>query len=480
MIGIAMSAVAIAFVVGRKLCDLGSAQIPKPNTKDSRRFRPPWRIAAGMLLISWPMVSCRTDRPQSKDRNVTISFVGWNSGSTTDADQVKALLGEFTARTGIRVNYIVGPESTDDLLSLYQHWFERKSESPDVLTMDNVWKGILADDLADLDPYLGQETKRILPRALEDSVVNGKLVAMPFNMQIGVLYYRLDLLKKYGFSHPPRTWEELVMMAARIQQGERAKGNKDFWGFVWQGAPYEGLTCDALEWQASYGGGNIVESDGHVSVDNPQTIKALKMAKSWIGTISPPSVLTFLEQDDRNIWERGNAAFRRDWTWRRAPLGKSQEGTAITAISPLPGDGAEVTVLGGESLAISTYSRHPRESAELIRFLTSREIQARLWPEQGLLPVIQELYDDPKYQESQPELKRLEVTLATGGIVRPSTVAGQRYPEVSRAYYTAVHSTLVGQTSAERAMSRLQTDLIKITGFPSGKPKSNAAGHSAQ
>ena len=425
-------------------------------------------IVAASFCI-WAMTSCRTEQTKSTDQNAAISFVGWNSGSTRDAEKVKALLGESTARTGIRVNYIVGPESTDDLLALYRQWFERKSESPDVLTLDNVWKGILAEHLADLNPYLEREVRQIVPRAAQDDTVDGRLVAMPFNMQMGVLYYRQDLLRKYGFSHPPVTWEELVKMASRIQQGERAQRKKDFWGFVWQGAPYEGLTCDALEWQASYGGGNIIDNNGHVAVENPRTIKALKMAKSWIGKISPPSVLTFMEEDGRSIWEKGNAAFRRDWTWR-TPYEKPL--SSETAISLLPQDGAQATVLGGESLAISRYSKHPREAAELIRFLTSRDVQARLWQEELVLPVNRDLISDPQYIGAQPELERLEAAISTGGIVRPSVISGKRYPEVSRAYYTAVHSALEGQISVERAVSKLQTDLVNITGLPPVRPHS--------
>ena len=433
----------------------------------------PIMIAAAFFCLL-PIVSCRGRQPKSADRNVTISFVGWGSGSTMETRKVKVLLEEFTARTGIRVNYIVGPESADDRLALYQQWFQRKSETPDVLNMDTVWPGLFADDLVDLIPYFGQNLGRISPRAVQGDMVKGKLVAMPFNLQVGVLYYRSDLLKKYGFLHPPRTWEELVKMAARIQQGERAKGNKDFWGFVWQGAPYEGLTCNALEWQASYGGGTILEQNGVVSVDNPKTIRALKMAKSWIGTISPPSVLTFMEEDDRSMWDKGNVAFRRDWTWRGTPFGKLQEaGAGDTAIALLPQDGTEATTLGGESLAISRYSRYPRESAELIRYLTSRDMQFKLWQDESLLPVIREFYDDPKYFELRPELAELKVLLTTGGTARPSAVSGKRYPEVSRAYYTAVHSALAGQTTVEQAMSGLQTELVRITGLPPGKPNSS-------
>jgi trehalose/maltose transport system substrate-binding protein len=103
-----------------------------------------------------------------------------------------------------------------------------------------------------------------------------------------MLFYRVDLLRKYGYRAPPKTWEELEVMARRIQSGERASGNKDFWGFVWEGAPSEVLTCNALEWQVSDGGGTILEQDGKVTVNNPRTIRAWQRAARWVGSISPP------------------------------------------------------------------------------------------------------------------------------------------------------------------------------------------------
>jgi ABC-type glycerol-3-phosphate transport system substrate-binding protein len=82
----------------------------------------------------------------------------------------------------------------------------------------------------------------------------------------GLLYYRTDLLEKYGFKNPPNTWNELTQMAQKIQEGERNGGVKDFYGFLFQGSAYEGLTCNGLEWLASSGAGTIVESDGKVSI----------------------------------------------------------------------------------------------------------------------------------------------------------------------------------------------------------------------
>jgi hypothetical protein len=120
---------------------------------------------------------------------------------------------------------------------------------------------ILADDLLDLRAYVPeQEIQAHLPELIANDTVNGRLVALPANLNEGMLFYRVDLLRKYGYRGPPKTWEELEVMARRIQAGERANGNKDFWGFVWEGTPYEGLTCSALEWQVSEAGGQLLAS----------------------------------------------------------------------------------------------------------------------------------------------------------------------------------------------------------------------------
>ena len=101
-----------------------------------------------------------------------------------------------------------------------------------------------------------------------NDTVDGKLVAMPWFGDFGILYYRTDLLKKYGYSSPPTTWTQLFAMAKKIQDGEQA-GNSSFSGFVFQGNSYEGLTCDALEWYASSGAGSFIDA-GKVTIDNPK------------------------------------------------------------------------------------------------------------------------------------------------------------------------------------------------------------------
>ena len=145
--------------------------------------------------------------------------------------------------------------------------------------------------------------------------MNGKLVAVPYFTEISLLYYRSDLLKKYHFKHPPVTWSELEHQAQVIQDGERANGNKRFWGFLWQGAASEALTCNALEWQISEGGGRLIDPDGKLDLNRDRTVIALKRAHAWIGTISPPDVTSQLEDDSLGIWKQGDGAFMRNWPY---------------------------------------------------------------------------------------------------------------------------------------------------------------------
>jgi trehalose/maltose transport system substrate-binding protein len=425
--------------------------------------------AAGMTGLA----GCHSKSGDAAPQPVTITFIGRGPATLSELAADRSVLSRFTQKTGIQVKLIVGPESMTDRLQLYLDALERKSSTPDVLYTDVIWPGVLAEYTVDLKPFTAEGVKLVMPAALQNNTVDGRLVAMPFSIEVGLLYYRTDLLAKYGFKKPPETWDELAQMAGRIQDGERAEGHKDFWGYVWQGAQYEGLTCNGLEWQASSGGGKIIEDDGTITVNNPQTVKALKRAKSWVGSISPPSVLAFKEADAENIWDSGNAAFQRGWVWRGNPTGKlpdAANGGNFGVTLPPSGGTGHVSVLGGQSVAVSKFSAHPREAAEFVRYLTGREAQMWQWKRGSMLPALTEFYEDPRYVASRPGLERMRDIITGGATTRPSTITGRHYAEVSRAYYSAVHSVLTGEVTAEKAMADLEVELVKLTGFKIGKP----------
>ena len=139
---------------------------------------------------------------------------------------------------------------------------------------------------------------------------------MPWFGDFGILYYRTDLLTKYGYSGPPKTWAQLGAMAQKIQDGERAN-NPNFYGFVYQGNAYEGLTCDALEWLASSGGGQFIDG-GKVTINNPRAAAILNLQRSWVGKITPRGVTTYQEGESEKAFTAGNAAFMRNWPYAYA------------------------------------------------------------------------------------------------------------------------------------------------------------------
>jgi trehalose/maltose transport system substrate-binding protein len=410
--------------------------------------------------------ACNKTSPSAPLKTVTVIDQGWSS---SDYQGRLNEVAEFTRQTGIRVEFLPGPEAAAEQLATSRKLLESGAKVPDVYVVDVIWPGVLADHLLDLRQYIPeQEIAAHLPELIANNTVNGKLIALPSFLNEGVLFYRLDLLRKYGYRTPPTTWRELEDMARRIQAGERADGNNDFWGFVWQGAPSEALTCNALEWQVSQGGGTILDENGKVTVNNPRTIHAWERAARWVGSISPPGVVAHKEWDAQNIWLSGNAAFMRNWSSgyiaAHAPDSIVRDSFDI---APLPrGSAGTASTLGGAGYGVSAHSLHPQEAAMLVRFLCGRNQQVRRLRNTSEASTISELYDEPDVLANNPHWMRISETFRKGIALRPSRAAGKMYPDVSRAYWEAVHAVLTGKKSAPQAATELQSELEQMLRTP--------------
>ena len=423
-----------------------------------------------IFLLSIALIGCR----QSPREPVTVRYTySWNE----DRPQERALLQQFTQETGIRVQSIPVPEYTRNYLDLARQLLTNGS-GPDLLNIDLIWSPIIEPDSVDLRSYLAAEVSLLEPQLLASYTVNGKLVAVPFNVPLGGLEYRTDLLREYGYDHPPQTWNELESMAGRIQAGERAKGTKDFWGYVWQGGAGEALTCNALEWQASAGGGRIIEQDRTISVNNPAAIRAWQRAKHWIGWISPPSVVAYRELDSMLVFDSGKAAFNR--MWFLTPMSRSGQARKIgwrssrpvfkTGFSRIPGGpGGSAGTLGGTGTAISLHSTHRQEAIALLRFQLRAQMQASEKDSDSGGPLQAEFSDPPSI--SKPYDSSTASNPQASIVARPSVAAGSAYKQVSRAYIDAVYTVLTGQREAPEAAAELEKQLIEITGFTVGPPK---------
>ncbi|MBA3532985.1 MAG: ABC transporter substrate-binding protein [Ardenticatenales bacterium] len=374
----------------------------------------------------------------------------------------------------VQVNVLETIDSATDRLGLYLQFFEAQSSEVDVYQIDVIWPGDLAEHLIDLTPYADQAViDSHFPAIIENNTVNGELKAIPWYTDAGLLYFRTDLLQKYGFDSPPETWDELEEMATAIQEGEQAE-NPDFVGYVWQGNAYEGLTCDALEWVASNGGGSIVSPEGVITINNENAVAALEQAAGWVGTISPSGVTGFQEEDARKVWQAGNAAFMRNWPYAYS-LGQASEDSAVVdmfGVAPLPhGEGSEggAACLGGWQLAVSKYSEHPDVAADVALFMASEEEQKIRAIEGSLNPTIQSLYEDEEVLAASPFFGEL-YDVFINATPRPSTVSSPNYNEVSTLFYTAAHSVITGEADAADALEELELELEDLLGFETGAP----------
>ena len=237
-------------------------------------------------------------------------------------------------------------------------------------------------------------------------------------------------------------------------------------GYVFQGRAYEGLTCNGIEWVASFGGGSIVEPDGKISINNPQAAAALNAAKGWIGAITPEGALNYAEEEARGIFQSGNAVFMRNWpyAWGLANAGDSpvKDKVGVAVLPQGEGEGARhAAALGGQQLAVSKYSANPKEAADLVRYLTSAAEQKRR-ALAGFNPTRKSLYSDAELLQSNPFLKEFQ-TVMENATPRPSTVTGAKYNQVSSEFVRAVHNTLSGQGTAEENLAALEKSLDRVS-----------------
>jgi trehalose/maltose transport system substrate-binding protein len=393
----------------------------------------------------------------------TVSMFCSSSGS--EYELCKNAAEAWAKESGNQVKINKMPASWDDALPLYQQLLAAKSSDIDVLLVDVVWVGMLQKNLLDLNGEVpADEIKAHFPSALAAGSVDGKLVAMPWYNDTGLLFYRKDLLEKYG-KPVPKTYAELVATAQDIQDSERKAGNGDMWGYAWQGKAYEGLSCDAIEWVASYGGGTIVDEKGNITIDNPKAAAALTEAASWVNKISPQGVLSYDEESSRGTFEAGNAVFLRNWSYvwgtSQTAGGKLVGKVGVTAL-PVGAEGEKSSGCAGTAhISVSKYTKHKAAAVSLVRYLTGAAEQKRRVVEAAYNPTLAPLYQDPDVLKAIPFLQ--DAIKGFGeSVARPSSVTGSSYNKVSQAFYTEVHAVLAGEKTADVALKDLAAELAKI------------------
>lgn len=393
----------------------------------------------------------------------TVTFaVG---GAPAEFDHWERVARDFQAQTGIRVELLRQPTGTGLRRQGLTVPLQARQPSPDVFLMDVAWLPQFAASgwLEPLDPYLGTDgcadRDAFFPRMIDTvDTYGGRVVALPVYVDAGLLYYRSDLLEKYGLPGPPRTWEELLRQSETVQRGER-RTRPGFYAFVWQGAQYEGLVCDFLEFAGP--GGGFGAEDGDVTIDTPANRKALRFMRDLIGTyrVSPPNTYTDMREEEvRAFFQSGNALFERNWPYAWA-LHESP-GSPVrgkTGVAPLPGwsPGNGAACLGGWHAGISAFSDAKPESAKFLCYLTSFETQKRLALSLGWNPGRRDLYADPELLARNPHFRELREAFARA---RPRPLLPY-YTQLSGILQRHLSAALAGTSTPDQALSEARREM---------------------
>ena len=413
-----------------------------------------------IVCITVGFVGC-----EKKETNVITFSVG---GAPNEIVVWEKLISEFEVQTGIKVNILRQPTDTDQRRQGLVIALKAKKSNPDVFLMDVAWLGQFAasDWLEPLDTYVKE--KDIELDSFFTKVINladkykGNLIALPVYIDAGLLYYRKDLLNKHGIKNPPRTWKELLNYSIKIQKSERENA-PNFYGFVWQGAQYEGLICNFIEFAGSNGGGILIK-DGKVLINSPENRESLEFMKDLITKyqISPPNTFTEMKEEEvRMFFQQGNALFERNWpyAWKLHQSEDSPVKNKI-GISSLPhfNSGKSVSTLGGWHIGISKYSDAKLQAMEFIGFVTSARIQKKLTLELGWNPARKDIYMDKDILQKLPYFRELR-DVFENAYPRPNLPF---YTQISEVIQKYINSVLAGTVEISKGLKETDVKLQKV------------------
>ncbi|SER64207.1 ABC transporter substrate-binding protein [Streptomyces qinglanensis] len=425
-----------------------------------------WRRAAGRGLLAAVLVLAGYTGAGARAGDPAVGASG--SGSAADRGPLTLVTGgDLTGylrgvlddwnreHPAEKVTLVELPEGADEVRAQMATSLRSGSDRYDVLNIDVAWTSEFAAAgwIAPLDSDRFP-LERFLPPVVDTATFGGRLHALPYVTNAGLLYYRKDILEREGEA-PPRTWAELERLAKTVAP----KYGLD--GYAGQFLPYEGLTVNAVEAVRSAGGSFLADEGERVTVDSPAArvgigFLARGVREGWI----PREALTYKEEESRRAFQDGKLLFLRNWPYvHKTAAGADSKVAGKFGVVPLPGpDGPAAGVLGGSNLAVNAHSRHKESAAALLSYLSSEKVQRRVLTEGALPPVWADLYTDPTLVRRYPYLPTLRKSVLAAQ-PRPKS---PRYEQVNLAVQAVVHDAMAQRVSPEQAVARLERELEAI------------------
>jgi multiple sugar transport system substrate-binding protein len=365
--------------------------------------------------------------------------------TTGDGHAKVKLFNEKYGSQGYKATLTEFPASADQQRTQFIQRQQAKSDDCDVFSSDVIWTAEFASQkwLYDLTPYVNQSRSKFIGAPLETVHYGGKYWGVPFASDAAFIYYRTD----QGGGSAPATWQQVYQQA-------KAKG-----GLVYQGAPYEGLTCDYLE-LAFAAGGTVLSDDGKKStINSPQNIKALQLMVDGIKNGSAPkAVTTYMEPQTDQAWVSGRYGYMRNWTYAYAADNKSDSKVQHKyKVAPLPSfeGGGKAGILGGHNSVISVYTKNPGLALKFADFSASPEWQKISLLKYSLAAVVPDVYSDPDVKKAIPYAAELLQALSQAKARPVSPV----YPQISQAIYKNVNDALAGRVSPQDALKKADSQI---------------------
>ena len=381
------------------------------------------------------------------------------------ADSTAELVKRFNRehRGRIHLNVIRGPMETEAISDLAISSLLLGDTPFDALLMDVTWipKYAKAGWLEPLDGYFSDDEVNALAKgASEGNHHQGSLVRWPLVADIGLLYWRTDLMDE-----PPRTPEELANISRKLQDSGRVP-----YGYVWQGRQYEGLSCVYLEMIEGFGGEWLTPETGRVGLDQAPGIAATRWLDDLIEAgISPRAVTNFSESEALQSFKSGQAAFMRNWPYAWAELQKNDSAVnnkvGITTMVAQAGEKPAAT-LGSWGLSLLSGSARPESTVEAFKFLTSEDSQRYLYTNFGYTPTQNAVFKDQKLLKNHPSLASIGEALSYARS-RPETPL---YAQVSDVLQRKLSSTLTGMTSPTAGMEQAERSTEQVLDAAGGTP----------
>jgi len=411
--------------------------------------------AAAASLISAAAAGCAAGVPAASVQSSRVTGRGPITFATgrVDTSYLTGLVAQWnTAHPRQRVTVIDLPDEADEQHAQMVSNLQARSDVYDVMSLDVDWTAEFASNgwIEPLSPSAAPLGKFLAP-AVATARYEGRLWAIPFTSNAGLLYYRTDLVAR-----PPATWAQLAADARTIGPRHHIAG------YGSQFADYEGLTVNFAEAVSSAGGSLLARSGTRATVDTPQARDALSFLVSgfrqgWI----PPAALSWDETASANAFVAGRLLFLRNWpyVYGEASNPRHSKVAGKFGVAVLPGqDGPGVSVLGGANLAISAFSQHPATALAFVRFLTSLPSERRILVDAALPPVWSRLYGDPALIRRFPYLPVLRRAIMSA-VLRPQTPI---YDQLSLAISSSVHQALAAQVPVSKTLTSLNSELTRL------------------